>query len=123
MKFGEKVRQLRKMKKLSQTQLSELCGLSLRTIRNYEAGGHYPKQRSVYAKLADILDCDVNYLLAEDEMPAPVCGAQSWRTSQDLVADIAALFSGDMLSEREKDALMQDIERAYWNGKLLDSAP
>ena len=43
MKFGEKVRKLRKEKKMSQTELGELCGLSLRTIRNYEVDGRYPK--------------------------------------------------------------------------------
>ena len=45
MKFGEKVRLLRNEKKLSQTELGKVCGLSLRTIRNYEVDGRYPKQR------------------------------------------------------------------------------
>ena len=48
MKFGEKVRLLRNEKKLSQTELGKMCGLSLRTIRNYEVDGRYPKQREVY---------------------------------------------------------------------------
>ena len=55
MKFGEKVRLLRNEKKLSQTELGKMCGLSLRTIRNYEVDGRYPKQREVYAKLAAAL--------------------------------------------------------------------
>lgn len=45
MKFGEKVRLLRNEKKLSQTELGKMCGLSLRTIRNYEVDGRYPKRR------------------------------------------------------------------------------
>ena len=67
MKFGEKVRLLRNEKKLSQTELGKMCGLSLRTIRNYEVDGRYPKQREVYAKLAAALGCEINFLLSEDE--------------------------------------------------------
>ena len=67
MKFGEKVRLLRNEKKLSQTELGKICGLSLRTIRNYEVDGRYPKQREVYAKLAAALGCEINFLLSEDE--------------------------------------------------------
>ena len=67
MKFGEKVRLLRNEKKLSQTELGKMCGLSLRTIRNYEVDGRYPKQREVYTKLAAALGCEVNFLLSEDE--------------------------------------------------------
>ena len=62
MKFGEKVRLLRNEKKLSQTELGKMCGLSLRTIRNYEVDGRYPKQREVYAKLATALGCEINFL-------------------------------------------------------------
>ena len=64
MKFGEKVRLLRNEKKLSQTELGKMCGLSLRTIRNYEVDGRYPKQREVYTKLAAALGCEVNFLLS-----------------------------------------------------------
>ena len=37
MKFGEKVRLLRNEKKLSQTELGKMCGLSLRTISRHMA--------------------------------------------------------------------------------------
>lgn len=67
MKFGEKVRILRNERKMSQTELGKMCGLSLRTIRNYKVDGRYPKQREVYVKLAAALKCEVNFLLSENE--------------------------------------------------------
>lgn len=70
MKFREKMRLLRNEKKLFQTELGKLCGLSLRTIRNYEIDGRYPKQREVYSKLAAALGCEVNYLLSEQDKDA-----------------------------------------------------
>ena len=121
MKFGEKVRLLRNEKKLSQTELGKMCGLSLRTIRNYEVDGRYPKQREVYARLAAALGCEVNYLLCEDEefvrRAQQGCGCKGVRDAEELVADISALFAGGELSENEKDAVMRALQDAYWAAK------
>lgn len=121
MKFGEKVRQLRTEKKLSQTELGNLCGLSLRTIRNYEVDGRYPKQREVYTKLADALGCDVNYLLAENEefvlQAQQTYGYRGAKQAEELVADISALFAGGELCEEDKDAVMKALQDAYWMAK------
>ena len=120
MKFGEKVRWLRKERNLSQTELGKLCGLSMRTIRNYEADGRYPKQRAVYAKLADALGCEVNFLLSEAEPTVPQAARSEGRNIADakaLVAEISALFAGDELSDRDKDAVMRALQEAYWHAK------
>ena len=66
MTFGEKIKNLRKAKNLNQTQLANAIGVSLRTIRGWEIEGRYPKQHELYQKLADILGCDVSYLMTED---------------------------------------------------------
>lgn len=121
MKFGEKVRLLRNEKKLSQTELGELCGLSLRTIRNYEVDGRYPKQREGYTKLATALGCEVNYLLSEDDefilQAKQTYGYKGARDAEDLVADVSALFAGGQLSENDKDAVMRALQDAYWMAK------
>ena len=121
MKFGEKVRLLRNEKKLSQTELGKMCGLSLRTIRNYEVDGRYPKQREVYSKLAAALGCDVNYLLSENEefvlQAKQTYGYQGARDAEELIADISALFAGGELSEDAKDGVMRALQDAYWMAK------
>ena len=67
MTFGEKVRELRTSKGISQTELGKAVGVSLRTVRGWEAEGRYPKQRDLYTKLAETLGCEVDYLLTEKE--------------------------------------------------------
>ena len=67
MKFGEKVRQLRREAGLTQAQLAAQAGLGLRTVISYEKGESYPKKRSVYDDLAAIFGVDVNYLRTDDE--------------------------------------------------------
>ena len=65
MTFGEKVRSLRKEKKMSQQELASMVGVSYRTIRSWEVEGRFPKQNVLYQKLADALQCDVSYLMSE----------------------------------------------------------
>ena len=67
MTFGEKVKNLRKNKGLNQTQLADAVGVSLRTVRGWEIEGRYPKKHDLYQKLADILSCDISYLMTEEE--------------------------------------------------------
>ena len=114
MKFGEKVRLLRNEKKLSQTELGKMCGLSLRTIRNYEVDGRYPK-------LAAALGCEVNFLLSEDEefvlQAQQSYGYKGARDAEELVAGVSALFAGGELSENDKDAVMRALQDAYWMAK------
>ena len=53
MTFGEKVKNLRKNKGLSQTQLADAVGVSLRTVRGWEIEGRYPKKHEdVYKRQA-----------------------------------------------------------------------
>ena len=46
--FGDKIRKLRKEKKMTQQKLGAMVGVSYRTIRAWEIDGRYPKQSSLY---------------------------------------------------------------------------
>ncbi len=61
MNIGEKIKQYRKLRKLTQKALAEQSGISEISIRKYEAGERIPKQDQLH-KLAEALDVGVNYL-------------------------------------------------------------
>ena len=65
MKFGEKVRELRKKCGMTQAELAKKAGLGLKTITNYEGGSTYPQNREVYATLAEILGSEADELRSE----------------------------------------------------------
>ena len=67
MKFGEKLKLLRKGKNVSQIQVAKDLGISRRTYISYELDGRYPRNRDLYYKIADYFGVDVNYLLSENE--------------------------------------------------------
>ena len=68
MKFGEKVKKLRKEKKLTQSELGAKIGVSGRSVAAYEEGASYPRYQKTYAALAAVLGVDENYLRTEDEV-------------------------------------------------------
>ena len=121
MKFGEKLRHHRKRAKMTQAQLAEKAGISLKTVINYEGGSTYPQNREIYTTLGEILNVDPNYLYNEnDDFVAAASakyGYKGKRQAEELVADVAGLFAGGELSERDKDAVMKALQKAYWDCK------
>ena len=110
MTFGEKVRSLRKEKKMSQQELASMVGVSYRTIRSWEVEGRFPKQNVLYQKLADALQCDVSYLMSENE-------AFITEASEQFLEQAAAMFAGGSLTDEDKIAFMDEIQSLYLDSK------
>ena len=60
--FGEKLRQLRKEKNLTQKQLADLVGLKNSVVSFYEVGERVPSPE-IIKKLAAVLHVSADYLL------------------------------------------------------------
>lgn len=121
MTFGEKIKSLRKTKEMNQTQLAKAVGVSLRTVRGWEKEGRYPKQHSLYQKLADTLECDVAYLMSEGTSfvteASEQYGARGAKQAQQIINQAAAMFAGGELSEEDKVAFMDEIQALYLDSK------
>lgn len=65
--FGERLKELRKEKNLTQAQLGELLNTSHATINRYEKNIHEPDLDTIN-KLADIFDVSVDYLLGRTDI-------------------------------------------------------
>ena len=121
MTFGEKVQNLRKAKNMSQTQLADAIGVSLRTVRGWEIEGRYPKQHDFYQRLSDVLGCDVSYLTTEGESfiteAAEQYGSRGAKQAQLILEQAAAMFAGGELSDEDKTAFMDEIQMLYLDSK------
>ena len=62
MTVGEKIRKIRKQKKMTQNALAELTGLAAITIRQYEANKYIPKIENL-SKIAHALDTSLSEFL------------------------------------------------------------
>lgn len=63
MKFGDNLRNLRKLKKLSQEELSERVGVSRQSVSKWENGEAYPEMNNILI-LCKIFNCKINDLLS-----------------------------------------------------------
>lgn len=121
MTFGEKIRSLRKGKKMSQQELASMVGVSYRTIRSWEVEGRYPKQNILYQKLADALQCDVSYLMNENASfiteASEQFGNRGAKQAQQILEQAAAMFAGGSLSDEDKIAFMDDMQMLYLDSK------
>lgn len=122
MTFGEKVKNLRKMKDMSQTQLAKAVGVSLRTVGGWEKEGRYPKQHDLYQKLACTLGCDISYLMTEEEAfiteATEQFGSRGAIQAQHILEQAAAMFAGGKLSDEDKTSFMDEIQLLYLDSKM-----
>ena len=121
MTFGEKVRAERKKLGLTQTELAEKMGVSLRTISTWERDAALPRNRKTYEKLAEVLNVSRSYLLNDDEAfimdASEKYGYRGKQGAEKLTREITGLFAGGTLEEEDMDALMFAVQKAYVDAK------
>ena len=124
MTLAEKLKNARAVRHLSQKDLAEASGLSLRTIQNYELGARMPKSRDSYTRLAEALGIEEKVLLDENAdfvlRANEQYGSRGARQAWDLVADFRGLCAGGEVAEEDMDTIMQALQEAYWDAKKLN---
>ncbi len=69
--FKRRLKELRKDKKLSQDQLSDLLSIPSSSIRRYETSGELPKRERL-EQIADFFMVSIDYLLGRTDNPEQV---------------------------------------------------
>ena len=104
--YGDRLKKARTEKGLSRPQLAKLCGISVKTIQNYETGFRQPNRIDTSQKFAEVLDVTVDYLIngesASDEL--------SDDDKEEILANASALFAGGRLSEDEQLAFINELQ-------------
>ncbi len=121
MNFGEKLKKLRTEKGMSQTELGRQLGVTMRTIRGWELEGRYPRTREMYDRLAEILECDVDYLRTDREdfitQASELYGTHAEKQAEQILEQTAALFAGGDLSDEEQIEFLNEIQSLYLDSK------
>lgn len=123
---GEKIRERRTYLGLTQTELANKIGVTLRTITKYEKQGVMPRGRNL-RELAKALGVSDIYL-ANDEIEdetygleeAPYIdsvratyGAKGANDMQNLLMQTQAMFAGGDIPQADKDKFFQAVMEAY----------
>lgn len=62
------IKSLAKSKKIPIGKMLSECELSINTLSSMQSGGYYPRLEAI-TKIADYLDCSVDYLLGRTDKP------------------------------------------------------
>lgn len=60
--IGKNIREARKAKGMTQTELATTLGYTLRAVQNWEQGNRVPRV-DVFGQIADVLGVDANFLI------------------------------------------------------------
>lgn len=107
--YGERLKKARNMKKMSRQHLAELCGISSKTIQNYESGKISPNRIDVSQKFAEALGVTVDYLInGESDKSEPTKA-----DIEAILAQTSALFAGGKLSQHEQLQFINELQTIY----------
>lgn len=122
MKFGEKVKELRSKKNMSQPELAKLLGVSTRTIAAYESCNSYPRRQEMYDKLAETLGVSVDYLRTENDAflteAAEQFGRRGQLQAQEILEQTAQLFAGGFLSDDDELNFQMEMQKIFFDSKM-----
>lgn len=117
MNFADKLKKLRDMRQLTQTQMADMLGVSLRTYQYYEAGRMYPKDSTVYQRIATQFNVTVDNLLNEQDLFIIEAQVKYGSRGRDQAAQIVeateALYAGGTLSEEDEQAFYRQMTRIF----------
>lgn len=117
MTFGEKVKAGRTNLGLTQEELANKIGVTVRVICSYEKDKSRPRGMERYKALAEALGENVNYLLSEDDaFIAEVedkYGRRGAKQAQELLAEVTGLFAGGELADEDMREMVDAIQEAY----------
>lgn len=124
---GEKIKDRRITMNMTQKDLADRVGTTVRTISSYEAAGSKPRGLNL-RKLCTVLNVSESYLL-NDEIEDVTYGIEeapyieSARTSygkkgamdvEELLTQTKAMFAGGDIPEEDKELFFQAVTEAYF---------
>lgn len=130
MTFGEKVKEARILKNLSQAELAAITGISERSLYTYEQLNILPRKSNL-KKLADALNVSVSYLIDNIETDSlkniekedfidqvkDKFGHRGAKEAQNVLDRAGALFAGGDLDDDAKEIFMQSLMQVYISSK------
>ena len=89
--FGQRLRELRLRRHLSQDQLSEALGVSKQAISQYERGIRFPKD---YEQIADFFNVGLDYLMGREDKSVYYLDPETAEVAQEIHdnPDLKVLF-------------------------------
>ena len=136
MTLSEKMKKLRKERKITQEQLAKDIGVERSSIGKYETGTQ--PSTDIITRLADYFNVSVDYLLGRDEIKKSAEGDGNYtmelngRDERDISRrldrmlseldkkDSALMFDGEPLDDESRELLISSLENSIRMAKIIN---
>lgn len=116
------LKNLRKNEHLTQQEMANICGVTLRSYQNYESGQREMSYASLI-KIANKFNISTDYLLGRqfNETPAQQNLVQIVRTLDDDLCDLAeAYIEGLKATQQQRDRIRERVNQVNTSSQDLD---
>lgn len=122
MDFAQKLKDLRTEKDLTQEELANKSGISIKSISRYELGETLPRTKEYYEKLANALDVSSDYFLSQETNfllnARKEFGSRGAKEAEELVNGMIGLMAGGELPDEDKTTILNAMQEAFYMAKL-----
>lgn len=111
------IKEISKYKNIKIRQMLNDCNLSVNTLSSMQSGGYYPRLEAI-TKIADYLDCSVDYLLGRTDNPQEEIGtkkapAATAATKYPIITSMLDELNHRGLDEAEKHTRYLTTQEEY----------
>lgn len=114
--LGKTIRRFRISKGYTQREFSDLTGIPISTLKNYELGRYAPKDEMI-DKICAAFQISKSALLSQNAQEE-----KGFMKANMLTNQLIGLFAGGELTDADKEAVIMTLQRAYIACKNKDSA-
>ena len=111
--IGQTIRDLRKLKKMSQSELAKVVGVSQTTVTAWETGKAEPSSSAI-SSLADYFNVTTDYLLGRPEKKDDNAHTADIE-DLDKMMDNARSFGGKKMTENDREIIKAYLKGFYDN--------
>ena len=122
--LGERLKQLRSKKELTQAEMAKEIGVSQSTYALYETDKRQPDYDKLFS-IAQYFAVTTDYLLGVSDDPRPhnpstgkEASARETRQLEQLLEMDGLTFKGAPLSEDDRNKIKAALEIAFWDAKV-----
>ncbi len=112
--IGQTIKDLRRSKKLSQTDFAKIVGVSQTTVTAWETGKAEPSSSAI-TRIADYFDVSTDYLLGRPEKSGNIDENTDY-TALEKALDNAKSFDGKPMSDNDRE-VVRGILKGYFTTK------
>lgn len=120
--FGERLKELRKNKGLTQEDLAKTFYLNKSSISRYENNTQIP-ENELLQKIADFFNVSLDFLLGRSNnlnAVAPPITKKDEKDHDSFMEDARALFMNGEVAEEDKEKIFKDISDLFWESKKIN---